>query len=69
MRVLPVLAFAVGIAAAPPAIAQQPAPTQPAAATPAQQAPRIPRAAASTRASVEVLVDSRFDAREGGWFG
>jgi hypothetical protein len=44
---------------------QQPA-AQPAAAQPA---PRIPRAAASTRASVQVLVDSRFDAQEGGWFG
>ena len=47
--------------------------SQPAApasgAPPAQQAPRIPRAAASTRASVEVLVDSRFDSKEGGWFG
>ena len=47
--------------------------SQPAApasgAAPAQQAPRIPRAAASTRASVEVLVDSRFDSKEGGWFG
>jgi Protein of unknown function (DUF2911) len=36
---------------------------------PAQQAPRIPRAAASTRASVSVLVDSRYDSKEGGWFG
>ncbi len=49
----------------------QPIPTgQPApAAPPAQQAPRIPRAAASTRASVTALIDSRWDAKEGGWFG
>ena len=49
----------------------QPIPTgQPAtAAQPAQQAPRIPRAAASTRASVTALIDSRWDAKEGGWFG
>ena len=49
----------------------QPIPAaQPAPATqPAQPAPRIPRAAASTRASVQVLVDSRYDAKEGGWFG
>jgi len=47
----------------------QPIPaTQPAAgAQPAQQAPRIPRATASTRASVQVLIDSRWG--EGGWFG
>ena len=47
--------------------AQQP----PAGGQPAAQAqqPRIPRAAASTRASVQVLIDSRWDAREGGWFG
>ena len=43
----------------------QPTP-QPAAAPPAQQ-PRIPRATASTRASVAVLIDSRWG--EGGWFG
>jgi hypothetical protein len=43
----------------------QPAPV----AQPAQQAPRIPRATASTRASVAVLIDSRFDTHEGGWFG
>jgi len=44
----------------------QPAPTtQPAAARPAQ-APRIPRATASTRASVAVLIDSRWG--EGEWF-
>jgi len=48
--------------------AQQP-PAGAAAAAPAQQAPRIPRAAASTRASVEVLIDSRWDSGEGGWFG
>jgi Protein of unknown function (DUF2911) len=49
----------------------QPAPTNRPAAPPqpAQQAPRIPRAAASTRASVSVLVDSRYDSKEGGWFG
>jgi hypothetical protein len=40
--------------------APQPAPARPA------QAPRIPRAAASTRASVAVLIDSRWG--EGGWF-
>lgn len=68
MRVVAVLAVATSLAAAPFSSAQQPAPTQPTAA-PAQQAPRIPRAAASTRASVEVLVDSRFDEKEGGWFG
>lgn len=43
-----------------PAAATQPA-AQPA------QAPRIPRAAASTRASVAVLIDSRWG--ESGWFG
>lgn len=68
MRVLPVLAVTLSAVAAPLANAQQPAASPPAPA-PAQQAPRIPRAAASTRASVEVLVDSRYDAREGGWFG
>lgn len=49
----------------------QPAPAgQPAsAARPAQPAPRIPRAAPSTLASVAVLIDSRYDALEGGWFG
>ena len=60
------------LCAAPDLGAQgQPIPgAQPAPATqPAQPAPRIPRAAASTRASVQVLVDSRFDAKEGGWFG
>jgi hypothetical protein len=61
---------AAALMAAPSILAAQqpPAATQPAAA-PAPQAPRIPRAIASTRASVQVLVDSRFDAREGGWFG
>jgi hypothetical protein len=45
----------------------QPVPAaQPPAAQPAQ-APRIPRATASTRASVAVLIDSRWG--EGGWFG
>jgi hypothetical protein len=59
----------IGLTAASAAQAQQPpAGAQPTAA-PTQQAPRIPRAAASTRASVQVLVDSRFDAKEGGWFG
>jgi hypothetical protein len=43
----------------------QPTP-QPAAAQ-AAQPPRIPRATASTRASVTVLIDSRWG--EGGWFG
>jgi len=42
---------------------------QAAPAQSAQQAPRIPRAAASTRASTTVLIDSRWDSREGGWFG
>ena len=67
MRALPVLAVTVSIVAIPFANAQQP-PPQPTAA-PAQQAPRIPRATASTRASVQVLIDSRFDSKEGGWFG
>jgi hypothetical protein len=48
-----------------PAQSQPAAPTQP-VAQPAQ-APRIPRAAVSTRASVAVLIDSRWG--EGGWFG
>ncbi len=46
---------------------QPPAVTQPAAAAQPTQAPRIPRATASTRASVAVLIDSRWG--EGGWFG
>ncbi len=46
-----------------PIPAAQPAP----AAQQAQPAPRIPRAAASTRASVEVLIDSRW--LEGSWGG
>src|SRR5207237_2880011 len=49
--------------------AQQPAAGAPPAAAPTQPATRIPRATASTRASVQVLIDSRFDVREGGWFG
>jgi hypothetical protein len=44
----------------------QPAPVAQPPAQPAQ-APRIPRATASTRASVAVLIDSRWG--EGGWFG
>ncbi|HEX2600899.1 MAG TPA: DUF2911 domain-containing protein [Gemmatimonadaceae bacterium] len=52
--------------AALPLGAQQPPAGAPAAA-PAQQAPRIPRATASTRATVQVLIDSRWG--EGGWFG
>ena len=47
-----------------PIPAGQPAP----AARPAQPAARIPRAAPSTLASVAVLIDSRYDALEGGWF-
>ena len=59
----------IALTAASAAQAQQPpAGAQPAAA-PTQPAPRIPRATASTRASVQVLIDSRWDAREGGWFG
>jgi len=67
MRVSLTLAGAVAALFAGSSQAQQ----QPAAAQPAQSqpAPRIPRAAASTRASVQVVIDSRFDAREGGWFG
>ena len=68
MRALPVLAVALTIGAADTLSAQQQPAAQP-APTPAQQAPRIPRAAASTRASVQVLIDSRFDSKEGGWFG
>ena len=68
MRALPVLAATLTFAAANTLSAQQPAAAQP-APTPSQQAPRIPRAAASTRASVQVLIDSRFDSKEGGWFG
>lgn len=49
-----------------PVGAQQPPAAAPAAA-PAQPAPRIPRATASTRATVQVLIDSRWG--EGGWFG
>jgi len=69
MRAVPVLAMTVATGLASVANAQQqPTPAQPPAQA-QQQAPRIPRAAASTRASVQVLIDSRFDAREGGWFG
>ena len=65
MRVLRLLSV-IAVATASAAGAQQP----PAASQPAAPAaPRIPRAAASTRASVQVLIDSRFDAKEGGWFG
>jgi len=67
MRVLRLLSV-IAVATASAAGAQQPAAPQPAAPA-AQPAPRIPRAAASTRASVQVLIDSRFDAKEGGWFG
>jgi hypothetical protein len=68
MRVLRLLSI-LAVATASAAEAQQPpAGAQPAAPA-AQPAPRIPRAAASTRASVQVLIDSRFDAKEGGWFG
>jgi hypothetical protein len=58
---------AVALLAAPVEAQQPPAGAQTAA--PAQQPPRIPRAAASTRASVQVLIDSRWDSGEGGWFG
>jgi hypothetical protein len=68
MRVFRLLSL-IALATASVAEAQQPpAGSQPGAA-PAQPAPRIPRAAASTRASVQLLIDSRFDAQEGGWFG
>ena len=63
-----VTAFAAVTFLAVPVEAQQPPAGAPAAA-PAPQPPRIPRAAASTRASVEVLIDSRWDSGEGGWFG
>jgi len=68
MRAVPVLAVSAIVVAAPFANAQQPA-APASTAAPSQQAPRIPRAAASTRASVEVLIDSRYDSKEGGWFG
>jgi len=64
MRVRSVL-VAASLAALPLG-AQQPPAAAPAAA-PAQQPPRIPRATASTRATVQVLIDSRWG--EGGWFG
>jgi hypothetical protein len=56
----------VALTTASVAHAQQPPAGAPPAATP-MQTPRIPRATASTRASVEVLIDSRWG--EGGWFG
>jgi len=68
MRVLRLLSV-IALATAPAAGAQQPPAAPQPAAPAAQPAPRIPRAAASTRASVQVLIDSRFDAKEGGWFG
>src|SRR5437588_7984564 len=60
------LAVVVLTAASAAQAQQPPAGAQPAATQPG---PRIPRATASTRASVQVLIDSRWDAREGGWFG
>ena len=68
MRVLRLLSV-IAVATASAAGAQQPPAAPQLAAPAAQPAPRIPRAAASTRASVQVLIDSRFDAKEGGWFG
>ena len=68
MRVLGLLSV-IAVATASAAGAQQPPAAPQPAAPAAQPAPRIPRAAASTRASVQVLIDSRFDAKEGGWFG
>jgi hypothetical protein len=66
-----IVAVAVSLAAADLGAQGQPIPPGQAAPSgqPAQPAPRIPRAAASTRASVTVLVDSRYDPAEGGWFG
>ena len=70
MRSVRLFAAIAAASLVPPAAeAQQPPAGAAPAAAPAQQAPRIPRAAASTRASVQVLIDSRFDAQEGGWFG
>jgi hypothetical protein len=60
-----VVLAALVVVAADLSAQSQPTP-QPAAPPPAQ-APRIPRATASTRASVTVLIDSRWG--EGGWFG
>ena len=68
MRVFRLLSV-IAVATASAAGAQQPPAAPQPAAPAAQPAPRIPRAAASTRASVQVLIDSRFDAKEGGWFG
>jgi hypothetical protein len=65
MSVRFVVLAALVVVAADLSAQSQPTP-QPAAAPPAQ-APRIPRATASTRASVTVLIDSRWG--EGGWFG
>lgn len=62
-----VAACAAVILLAGAAEAQQPPAGAPASAAPAQPTPRIPRATASTRASVQVLIDSRWG--EGGWFG
>jgi len=56
---------AMGLLASVSGAQQQPAGAP--AAAPAQPAPRIPRATASSRASVQVLIDSRWG--EGGWFG
>ena len=66
-----IISAALVVGAAELSAQGQPIPTgQPApAARPAQPAPRIPRAAPSTFASVVVLIDSRYDALEGGWFG
>ncbi|MFL5622309.1 MAG: DUF2911 domain-containing protein [Gemmatimonadaceae bacterium] len=65
-----VVCATLGIVSARLDAQSQPTPTgAPAPAAQSAQAPRIPRAAASTRASVAVMIDSRFDAREGGWFG
>lgn len=62
-----VVSAALVFAAANLGAQTQPVPASQAApaAQPAQPAPRIPRAAASTRASVEVLIDSRWF--EGSW--
>jgi hypothetical protein len=65
MSVRLVVLAALVVVAADLSAQSQPTP-QPAAPPPAQ-APRIPRATASTRASVTVLIDSRWG--EGGWFG
>ncbi len=66
-----IVSAAVALAAADLGAQGQPIPSAQAAPAvrPAQPEPRIPRATASSRASVAVLIDSRWDAREGGWFG